>query len=76
MMRAGAVSAPRMNNGGAVTPLLHTVDRACLVMGIGRTSVYKLISEGKLRTVRIAGRTLVPHASIEELLAGALEGAA
>jgi excisionase family DNA binding protein len=37
-------------------------------MGISRTTVYKLASEGKLRLLKIAGRTLIPEAEIVRLV--------
>ena len=36
--------------------LAYRVDDACTLLGIGRTSLYKLIAGGQLKTVRIAGR--------------------
>lgn len=37
-------------------------------LGIGRTSVYKLIAEGKLETIKIGRRTLVKTDSIRALV--------
>jgi excisionase family DNA binding protein len=39
-------------------------------MGISRTTVYKLAGEGKLRLIKIAGRTLIPDAEIVRLVDG------
>ena len=33
-------------------------------MGISRTTVYKLAGEGKLRLIKIAGRTLIPDSEV------------
>ena len=38
-------------------------------LGIGRTKVYELISEGKLQTIKIGRRTLVKADSIRALVA-------
>jgi excisionase family DNA binding protein len=38
-------------------------------IGVGRTAIYKLAGEGKLRLVRIGGRTLVPEEEIIRLIA-------
>lgn len=54
-----------------VHPLAHRVEDACRMIGVGRTSLYRLISQGKLRTIRIAGRTLVSHREVERLIAEA-----
>lgn len=50
-------------------PLALKIDDACRSIGIGRTSIYKLIADGKLRPVKLAGRTLIPRAELERLLA-------
>jgi excisionase family DNA binding protein len=39
-------------------------------LGIGRSTVYKLASEGKLRLIKVGGRTLVPDAEITRLVSG------
>jgi len=44
------------------------IDDACRVAGLGRTSLYKLIGEGRLKSVTIGGRRLVVAASLRELL--------
>jgi excisionase family DNA binding protein len=36
------------------------IDAACDTLGIGRSSLYRLINEKKLRAIKIAGRTLIP----------------
>jgi excisionase family DNA binding protein len=41
------------------------------LMGLGRTSVYELIKDGKLKAVRIAGRTLIPASEGDRLIAEA-----
>ena len=49
-------------------PLALRVNDACRVIGCGRTSLYELINEGKLKTVIIAGRRLVPMSALRELI--------
>ena len=51
-------------------PITLTVNRAAAVTGLGISTVWKLISEGKLETVSIGRRRLVRYTSIERLLAG------
>ena len=46
---------------------LH-VNEAATIYGISRSTIYLLMSEGKLRTVKLAGRRLVPRDAIEALL--------
>jgi excisionase family DNA binding protein len=39
-------------------------------IGVGRTSIYKLAAHGKIRLVKIAGRTLIPDSEIVRLVEG------
>jgi excisionase family DNA binding protein len=48
-------------------PLLVGVRRACELLGIGNTMIYRLIGAGKIRTVKIGGRTLIETASLRAL---------
>lgn len=50
-------------------PLAYRVNEFCHRIGICRSSLYGLIKEGKLRTVVIAGRRLVPACEVARLLA-------
>lgn len=49
--------------------LLTSIAEAQRALGIGRSTAYNLINEGKLETVKIGRRTLVTISSIR-LLAG------
>ena len=40
----------------------------CRAYGISRSSFYTLVNSGKLRTIRLAGRHLVPRDEAEKLL--------
>lgn len=50
------------------TPLTTTINGTMAVTGLGMTTVYKLINEGKLETVKVGRRTLVKTKSIRVLL--------
>ena len=50
------------------TPLAHRVDSACHRLGIGRTKLYSLISEGKIRPIKIGTRTLIPESELRRLI--------
>jgi excisionase family DNA binding protein len=52
----------------SVERLAYRIPDACRAVGIGRTSLYRLVSEGKLRLVKIAGRSLVDAASLRDLV--------
>ncbi len=60
-------------------PLTLRINDAAKALGIGRSSIYRLINQGKLRTVKIAGRTLVPatevHRIVDRAIAEAKAGA-
>jgi excisionase family DNA binding protein len=51
-------------------PKARRIKDACAALGVGKSTLYKLRSEGKLRMVHIAGRTLVPESEIDRLAAG------
>jgi excisionase family DNA binding protein len=44
------------------------VNDAAFIYGVSRSSLYKLMSEGKLSTVKLAGRRLIPRDNLEALL--------
>jgi len=50
--------------------LAYRVNDFCEIFGIGRSSVYKLINDGSLPSVVIAGRRLIPRDAAEALLRG------
>ena len=51
-------------------PRLLAIKQAIYELGISRTALYELINAGKLKTVKIGRRRLVPTEAIEELVAG------
>jgi hypothetical protein len=57
------------------TPLAVTVRRACELSGLGQTSVWAFLRNGRLQAVRVPGirRTLVSYSSLARLLAPAAE---
>lgn len=58
-----AIAEPRLNS------IPDTIDR----LGVSRTTVYRLIASGELRSVKVRGRHLVSDAAIAEYVAH-LEG--
>lgn len=55
---------------------LVSVEAAAAALGIARTSCYDLISTGRLRSVTVGRRRLVPVQALDEFVQNALEGAA
>jgi excisionase family DNA binding protein len=56
---------------GGLKPITVTVPVTREITGLGNTTVWALIRDGKLRTIKIGKRRLVIYQSIEELLLGA-----
>ena len=54
-------------------PLAYRVNEFCRIVGLGKTTVYGLIAEGKLATVKIGGRRLIPREAALALLAAAVQ---
>lgn len=44
------------------------IEEAAHALGCGRTTIFKLIREGRLRVVKLGTRTVIPRAEIEHLL--------
>ena len=63
-------------NLAACGQLAYRVPDACTALGIGRTSLYELVKAGKIRLVKIAGRTLVPRYELDRLLSESMHEAA
>jgi excisionase family DNA binding protein len=57
-------------------PLAFQVKSFCRRVGISPATLYKYVALGKIRIVKIGGRTLVPAVEVERLLGeGACPGA-
>ncbi len=50
-------------------PLVYTIPGACRMIGLGRTSVYSLISQGILDARKAGGKTVITADSIERYVA-------
>lgn len=48
--------------------MLFSVDQAATILGIGRTNVYALIRDCKLRSVKVGGRRLIPRTAIQDFV--------
>jgi excisionase family DNA binding protein len=49
-------------------PIAVSVNDAARMLSLGRTSIYALINEGRLDTVKIGRRTLITTESIRRLV--------
>jgi len=57
-----------MRSNSDPPPLAYRVTSFCKSIGIGRTKFYELVREGKIRTIIIGGRRLVPADEVQRLL--------
>ena len=49
--------------------LTTTIDGAKAATGLGKTKIYELIGQGRIKTVKIGSRTLVKVDSLRDLVA-------
>ena len=47
-----------------------SVDEAAQLLGVGRTTVFTLLEEGTIRSVKVGNRRLVPRKALDEFLSG------
>lgn len=50
--------------------LAFSIKEACAASSLGRTTIYAHIASGRLRAIRIGGRTLIPASSLRALIEG------
>ena len=55
--------------------LASTIPDTCRRLGIGRTLLYDLLKQGKLRAIKLGARTLIPETELQRLIAEQLEQA-
>lgn len=60
----------------AVTPVAYRVEEAAEALRVSRTHMYELIRSGRLRSVKVGSRRLVPLVALDEYLAALMDGAA
>jgi excisionase family DNA binding protein len=48
----------------------YSIREAASMCGVSRATLYRLLRQGKITTIKIGSRRLVPEASIDALLAG------
>jgi excisionase family DNA binding protein len=57
-------------------PITVTIPNAREISGLGNSTIWKLISEGRLDTVSVGRRRLILYDSLEKLLSPKADGAA
>ena len=54
----------------AQLPLILTVKEVAEVLGLGRNTVYELVRQGQIRSIRIGRQIKVPKSALVEFLKG------
>jgi excisionase family DNA binding protein len=52
----------------SIAPRALRVDDFGRTVGLSRTTIYELIKTGRLRAVRVAGRTIIPTSEADRLI--------
>ena len=60
----------KASNAAVETPLAYHVKPFCRSVGISPATFYKYVGLGKIRVIKIGGRTLVPAAEVDSPLVG------
>ena len=61
-------SKNKKTEGKPYPPLAHSIKETGELINLSRTSVYKLIADGTLRTIKLRNRRLVPATEINRIL--------
>lgn len=75
-MHTQSVQAPRGDLRASTEKLAYTIGEAQYATGLGRTTLYALVAEKKLRTIKVGARTLIPADSLRGYLASLEQEAA
>jgi excisionase family DNA binding protein len=51
--------------------LAYSVDEACKALGIGRVLMYELLNTGRIHSIKVGARRLIPASALVEFLGGA-----
>jgi excisionase family DNA binding protein len=46
-----------------------SVDEAALMLGVGRSTMYELLETGRVRSVKVGSRRLIPVTALNDFLA-------
>jgi len=56
------------SNTHTIPKLGYSIREACHASSLGRTTLYKAIATGRLRAVRVGGRTIIPAEALIALI--------
>lgn len=69
------VQAPQGDLRASTEKLCFTIPEACFSTGLGRSTIYVLLQQKKLRSIKVGSKTLIPADSLRGYL-NSLEEAA
>ena len=75
-MHTHSVQAPQGDLRASTAKLFHRVNETCDMLAIGRTTLYRLIAEGKLTAVKLGDGTRITDDSIRTFAASLVKEAA
>ena len=55
-------------NNPVTKPLSVSIDDCCKIIGVRKTTLYKLAKEGKLHRIKVGRRSLITMESVEALI--------
>jgi excisionase family DNA binding protein len=61
---------PRRQEQRSADRLAWPITEGAHRIGVGRSTIYKLAAEGKIRLIKVAGRRLIPEEEIARLVSG------
>lgn len=53
-----------------VEPISYTVNAAVRATGLGRSTIFAMLADGRLERVKVGRKTLIPRASLEAIVSG------
>ena len=54
--------------------LLHSIDEGIEITGVGRTLFLELLYSGRLKSIKLGRRRLIPATALQEFVDGLIEG--
>ena len=67
-MLADALVRVKRKDGKVVDSLLWTINDTCKALNLGRSAVYELLRQGRIESIHIGRRRLVPREAVERFV--------
>jgi excisionase family DNA binding protein len=74
-MRETTMDSTTEAAGVTVAPVVYRVEEAARALRISRDGIYELIRSGRLRTIKVGSRRLVPLTALDEFVASEMASA-